>query len=58
MSKPRRFEGYVALDDRGLLVWGSFRTNEADCRYWYDNHAPIPEGKAGTIKQVEIKVFD
>lgn len=59
-SNPRRFRGFVAIErEDGPLVWGTFRTTEAEARAAFERWNPaLPDmPPRGVIVPVEIQLL-
>jgi hypothetical protein len=56
----RTFKGFVALDERGTPLWGSFRINHADAEAFFHRHNPAPPGheRRPRIAPVTILIDD
>ena len=55
--KPRRFKGFVAIDRRGAVLWGTMRPNEAEARAIFEKWNPDPTGKGTGVQIVPIDIL-
>lgn len=56
----RKFKGFVGLDFRGNILWGSFRIQQNDCKEFVEAHNPTPADHdgGGCIVPVTILLKD
>lgn len=55
-SKPRRFQKFVALDERGNPLWGTLENTPEEAKERFDrfNPDPIGQGHDETIAELSI----
>ena len=55
-TRPRKFNGYAALDRRGNLVWGTIRTTAEEAQAVYSRHNPDPTGDGMGERVVSLEI--
>jgi hypothetical protein len=57
LKRVRTFKGFAALDERGLLIWGSLRTRADAARAFFERHNPAPEEHPRSPRIVPVTIL-
>lgn len=56
-NKPRRFKKFVALDERGNVLWGTMDNTPESSRQRFDGYNPDSEGETFNPSIHEVTIL-
>ena len=56
-NKPRKFQKYVALNRRGVPIWGTLANSVEEAQEHHDRYTPDPTGQGHDETIVEATIL-